>query len=239
MASKQWVMGLVLLGVVGAGIGYRQLKPSGPPPPPPPLSETWKITSVRTGEDPANPADQRNLAPGDKLLAFGPASAASCYGFLQDRVKFEVSYSEAQELNNEGMAQDVVGIQLGGGRGEVRMIVMCAPAPLDNLTPTLQGMNLYRLAGDEALKIMAATVQKRPGMSNLRVLASHWYTLDPTTPPVNGVPEGAAIPGAPALPAAAPATPAGAAATASPASGAAATPPPATAAPAQPASGTR
>lgn len=195
----RWLGLVTVLLLIGAGVAWWWTRPV---PPPPPMNEIWKITSVRVGEDPSNPGNLQMLAPGDRLLAFANAMEEPCFAFLQDRVKFETSFSESNELDNGGLLQDVVGIQLGKGSGQVRMVILCAPTAVDDLTSLLQASNLLKFEPDERLRVLMSTLTRRPGFEKARALASRWYVLNPNAPPVNpatGQTTQGGIQGAPAL----------------------------------------
>lgn len=195
----RWLGLLAVVIAVGAGAAWWWTRPA---PPPLPMTEIWKITSVRAGEDPATPSNLQMLAPGDRLLAFANAMEEPCFAFLQDRVKFETNFSESDELDNGGLLQGVLGIQLGTGSGQVRMVILCAPAPMEDLTSLLQASNILKFEPDERLRVLMSTLTRRPGFEKSRALASRWYVLNPKAPPVNpatGQPTDGGIQGAPAL----------------------------------------
>lgn len=212
-AGSRAPVAALLLGVVllGAALGYQLTRPA---PPPPPLEQEWTFRSVRLNEDPANPANHRELATGDRLLAFAPEGPESCTLFLQDKRKLETTFTDAQLFDNGGVFQRVGGIQLGAGKGEVRLVLLCTPVPLRSLEAVLVANNEGQVPPDQRLVGVLKEVQDIPGMKSARLLPSPWYVLSPTTPPL--APDGAGngeplIQGAPSLntsPQPSPATPA-------------------------------
>lgn len=198
-AGSRVPLAALLLGVVvvGVGVGYQLSRPA---PPPPPLEQEWNFRSVRLNEDPGNPANHRELAAGDRLLAFAPEGPETCVVFLQDKTQLETSFTDTQIFDNGGVLQRVGGIQLGAGKGEVRLVLVCTPTPLKSLEAILVANNEGALTPEQRAAGVLREVQDIPGMQAARMLPSPWYVLSPQTPPLAPDGSGATqLEGAPSL----------------------------------------
>lgn len=161
------------------------------------VDRTWYFASVRVTDDPAKPSNAILIHTGDKLMGWSAQTDEHCYSFLQDSVKLEANAEESRELDNNGQILEVVGVQLGDGRGQVQLVVLCAPKPIPSVPVVLSTINAFPLKPEQRLEALLKGVQKLPGQAGVRIAPSGWYTLNYDGP----IGDAGGVEGAPKLPA--------------------------------------
>ena len=142
----------------------------------------WSFTSLKPGEEPPG-KNEPTLYTGDRLLAWSEYSSRR-YGYvlIQDRARLETEASEVVEGEMNGKPAWAGGVELGKGKGAVRLVVIDSSRELEDLTTLLKELNRERAEPDRRVDLLRLRLREEYKEQGLEVFSSPWYTLEGERP---------------------------------------------------------